>query len=144
MTEHQIELVKNSWKILSKVDPELIGDVFYSKLFIEMPQVRPLFKTPRATQSRKLIATLSIIVNRLDELEILTKDIEELAIRHVKYGVRPEHYSVVGSALFWTLERGLGIDWNSEVAEAWHTCYTTLSQTMIRAAYPAKNISSFL
>jgi len=141
MTEHQIELVKNSWKILSKVDPELIGDVFYSKLFIEMPQVRPMFKTPRGTQSRKLIATLSIIVNRLEELEELTKDIEELAIRHVKYGVKPEHYKAVGSALFWTLERGLGIDWSSEIAEAWHTCYSTLSQTMIKAAYPVRTTS---
>lgn len=141
MTEQQIELVKNSWKILSKVDPELIGDVFYSKLFIEMPHVRHLFKTPRATQSRKLIATLSIIINRLDDLEKLTKDIEELAIRHVKYGVKPEYYSAVGSALFWTLERGLGIDWSKEVAEAWLKCYTTLSQTMINAAYPAKTNS---
>jgi len=135
MTEHQIELVKNSWKLLRKVDPVLIGDVFYSKLFVDLPQVQHLFKTEREQQSKKLIATLAVVVNKLDHLEELTNDIEQLALRHIKYGVKPEHYTYVGAALLWTLERGLGVDWNEEVKQAWSKCYSILSSTMINAAY---------
>ena len=65
----------------------------------------------------------------------LTEDIKQLAIRHVAYGVKITHYKFVGEALLWTLEQGLGKDWNEEVESAWTACYTTLSETMIKAAY---------
>ena len=134
MTEHQIVLIKNSWKLLRNIKPAIIGDVFYSKLFVDVPQVVHLFKTPRELQSEKLIAMLTLIVSKLQSLDDLTKDIEQLAIRHVSYGTKPEHYKAVGNALLWTLERGLGRDWNPELKEAWSACYNHLSSTMIRAA----------
>ena len=62
------------------------------------------------------------------------QSIADLAIRHRDYGTKPKHYASVGQALLWTLEKGLGYDWNEEVAEAWLTCYTLLSNTMIDAA----------
>jgi hemoglobin-like flavoprotein len=142
MTQHQVELVKNSWKLLRKVDPVLIGDVFYSKLFVDFPYVEHLFKTPREEQSKKLIAILAVVVSKLDQLEELTSDIEKLASRHVSYGVKPEHYAHVGSALLWTLERGLGGDWNEELKQAWATCYGILSSTMINAAYQKDSTKS--
>ena len=135
MTEQQIALVKNSWKLLQQVDPALIGDVFYSKLFLDFPQLQPLFKTPRAEQSKKLIAVLAVVVNKLERLEELSNDIRQLSVRHVHYGVKPEHYQAVGGALLWTLERGLGADWNEDIKAAWAKCYAILSQTMIKAAY---------
>ena len=58
-----------------------------------------------------------------------------LAKRHVNYGAKPEHYPVVGAALLWTLEKGLGEAWTPEVAEAWTAAYGTLSGYMISEAY---------
>ena len=58
-----------------------------------------------------------------------------LAKRHVAYGAKPEHYPVVGSALLWMLERGLGDAWTKEVADAWTAAYGTLSGSMIEQAY---------
>jgi hemoglobin-like flavoprotein len=142
MTEQQIALIKNSWKLLRNVDPVLIGDVFYSKLFVDVPEVKHLFKTTRAEQSKKLITMLGMIVAKLDRLDDLTTEIEQLAVRHVKYGTRPEHYAAVGGALLWTLERGLGADWNNVLREAWAACYGHLSSTMIRAAgYELKKVN---
>ena len=134
MTAEQIALVKKSWKIFRDIDPVLIGDVFYSKLFIEVPHVKHLFKTSRDIQSKKLIDMLNIIVGRLDRLQELTEDIEQLAIRHIHYGAKPEHYQAVGRALIWTLKQGLGVDWTRDVEEAWISCYKMLSDTMIKAA----------
>ena len=72
---------------------------------------------------------------RLDKLDELTEEITAMAKRHAEYGLRPAHYKLVGSALLWTLQQGLGNDWNEEVHDAWAACYTVLAETMIGAAY---------
>jgi hemoglobin-like flavoprotein len=134
MTTEQILLVKKSWSIFREIDPVLVGDVFYSKLFFDMPYLEKLFHTPKEEQSRKLIEMLSVIVGRLDRLEELTEEIRQLAIRHVQYGVKEQHYKAVGAALLWTLRQGLGNDWNEKVNQAWATCFQILSETMINAS----------
>lgn len=134
MTTAQILLVKKSWSIFREIDPVLVGDVFYSKLFFDMPYLEKLFHTPKDEQSRKLIEMLSVIVGRLDRLEELTEEIKQLASRHVRYGVKEQHYKAVGTALLWTLRQGLGNDWNEKVSEAWATCFQILSETMINAS----------
>jgi nitric oxide dioxygenase len=48
--------------------------------------------------------------------------------------VTPDHYDTVGSALLWTLEKGLGEQFTDDVREAWTAAYTLLSSTMIDAA----------
>ncbi|HEX7846167.1 MAG TPA: globin domain-containing protein [Chitinophagaceae bacterium] len=135
MTQDEILLIKASWKQLQKIEAVLIGDAFYSKLFLEAPYIRPLFKSSRVEQGNKLIATLAILVKQLEKPDQLTHAIEQLAIRHVQYGVKPEHYELVGNTLLWTLGKLLGNSWNSALQQAWTNCYTALSGTMIRAAY---------
>jgi hemoglobin-like flavoprotein len=51
----------------------------------------------------------------------------------VAYGVTDEHYSSVGRALIWTLERVLGADFTPEVKEAWTTVYNVIADTMKNA-----------
>ena len=72
---------------------------------------------------------------RLSDLPSILPAASALAKRHVDYGARPEHYPVVGAALLWTLERGLGPQWTSEAASAWTAAYSTLSSFMIAEAY---------
>ena len=134
MTKDQILLIKKTWSIFREIDPVLIGDVFYSKLFFDMPQLENLFHTPKEDQSKKLVNMLSIIIGRLDNLEALTEEIKHLAIRHVQYGVKEQHYKAVGTALLWTLQQGLGRDWNEDVRKAWSVCFQILSDTMINAS----------
>jgi len=134
MTKEQILMVKRTWSIFREIDPVLIGDVFYSKLFFDIPQLENLFHTPKEDQSKKLVDMLSVIIGRLDNLEELTEEIEQLAIRHVQYGVKEQHYKAVGAALLWTLQQGLGRDWNEKVRQAWTVCFQILSDTMINAS----------
>ena len=76
---------------------------------------------------------LTAIVSRLDGLDELSKEVAALANRHVSYGVKPFHYKLVGEALLWTLQQGLGKHWNPELEEAWKACYQELSTSMIRS-----------
>lgn len=134
MTPDQIALVQQSF---AKVAPiaDQAAVMFYERLFELAPAVKPLFASDMAEQRRKLMATLAIVVNGLSNLETILPAASALATRHVAYGARPEHYPVVGAALLWTLETGLGEAWTEDVADAWTAAYTLLSGFMINQAY---------
>jgi hemoglobin-like flavoprotein len=130
MNEEEILIVKKTWKSFRGIDPYLIGDIFYSKLFSDNPALRKLFPTDMHTQYKKLIDMIGIVVAKLDRREELTIDLQQMATRHVKYGVRYKHYSLVGDALLWTLEKGLGKEWTPAVKNAWTKCYQTVAVVM--------------
>jgi hemoglobin-like flavoprotein len=134
MTQKEVLVVKKSWQLLRGIDPLLIGDVFYGRLFLQEPALRSMFPPEMKGQYQKLVDMLSYIVSKLDRMDQLTEDIRQLAIRHAGYGVKPAHYKLVGDALLWTLGRGLGKDWSPEVESAWKKCYEMLSATMIVSA----------
>jgi nitric oxide dioxygenase len=56
---------------MQKIDPAIVADVFYSKLFSDKPALRRMFPTKMDQQYRKLIDMLSAIIARLDRLEEL-------------------------------------------------------------------------
>jgi len=116
------------------MDPAVIGDAFYSKLFSYNPSLRKMFPSNMSLQYQKLMDMFNTIIARLDKLDDLTNEISAMAQRHVRYGVRPAHYKLVGNALLWTLKQGLGNDWTPEVANAWTKCYALLSEAMILAS----------
>ncbi len=138
LTGKQIRIIKKSWEVFRMMDPAIIGDVFYSKLFLEYPVLRKLFKPSMDEQYKKLIDMLSFIVSHLERIDDITGDIQQLAIRHVEYGVKEKHYTAVGEALLYTLEKGLGNDWSEETKDVWITCYAILTTEMIAVAYPNK------
>jgi hemoglobin-like flavoprotein len=134
MTPDQIKLVQQSFAKVAPIS-EQAAVLFYDRLFEIAPSVRAMFPNDMTEQRRKLMATLAIVVNGLSNLEMILPAASSLATRHVAYGAKAEHYPVVGEALLWTLEKGLGADWTPEVAKAWTVAYTTLSEFMIAQAY---------
>lgn len=118
---------------------EIVGKLFYEKLFQIAPDTRPLFPESLDEQGRKLVQTLSWIVDHLDQPDDLAAGAEALAVRHLAYGVTPDHYDAVGSALVATLRTGLGDSFSGEDEAAWVRIYGGLSQKMITAAYSDAN-----
>ena len=116
------------------MDPMVVGTLFYGKIFEIAPDARDMFKTEIPEQSKKVFSMLNYVISKLDSLEDIIGEIAKLARRHTTYGVKEEHYAVVGNALLWTLEEGLGTDWNEDLKEAWSDCYSILATAMINAA----------
>lgn len=134
MTTDNIELVKQSWALVAKMEMETVGGLFYNRLFEIMPEVKPMFsRSSMPEQSKKLLTMLSYVISKLDKLEDIMDEVKKLAQRHTKYGVRDEHYSAVGTALLWGLEKGLGEHWNDDVRIAWTEIYITLAGAMMTA-----------
>ncbi len=134
MTPDHVKLVQESFAKVAPIS-ETAAVLFYDRLFEIAPKVKAMFPTDLTEQRRKLMATLAVVVNGLGNLESVLPAASALAKRHVSYGAKAEHYPVVGSALLWTLEKGLGDGWTPDVAEAWTAAYGTLSGFMISEAY---------
>ena len=134
MNPTQIKLVQESFAKVAPIS-ETAAVLFYDRLFEVAPQVKAMFPADMKEQRKKLMATLAVVVNGLGNLESILPAASALAMRHVSHGVKKEHYPVVGAALLWTLEKGLGDAWTPELADAWTTAYGTLSGFMISEAY---------
>jgi nitric oxide dioxygenase len=134
MTPTQVALVQESFAKVAPIS-EAAALLFYDRLFEIAPQVRAMFPDDMTEQRRKLMMMLAAVVNGLGNLETILPAASALAKRHVGYGAKAEHYPVVGAALLWTLEQGLGDGWTPELADAWGTAYGTLSGYMISEAY---------
>ncbi|MEK9970264.1 MAG: globin family protein [Ferrovibrio sp.] len=137
MTPDQIALVKESF---AKVVPikEVAAAAFYDRLFILDPALKPLFKGDLKSQGQKLMQALATVVTALDRLETVLPVVQDLARRHVAYGVQDSHYATVGGALLDTLDTAFGKDFTPEIRAAWATAYGTLSDAMIDAAKSAR------
>lgn len=134
MTTAEIQLVKQSWAQVEAIDPVIAGGLFYGRLFEIAPHLKPMFREPVSEQSKKLLIMIGYVIKRLDKLDSILDEVAGLARSHVKYGVKEEHYDLVGTALLWTLEKALTKDWTAEVENAWQQCYQVLSSAMINAA----------
>lgn len=129
MTPQQIELVQTSFK---KVVPiaGIAADLFYDRLFEIAPEVRSMFPQDMKAQKVKLMAMLGTAVSNLHRLDEILPAVTALGDRHRSYGVTAAHYAPVGTALLWTLEKGLGPDFTPEVKEAWAETYTAIAGVM--------------
>jgi len=134
MTSEQVALIQQSFAKVAPISDQA-AMIFYDRLFEIAPPVKAMFPHDMTEQRKKLMATLAVVVNGLSNLESVLPAASALAKRHVSYGAKPEHYPVVGSALLWTLEKGLGSGWTPDVADAWGAAYGTLSGFMISEAY---------
>jgi len=129
MTEDQKILIRASFARIAP-NAQVVAALFYTRLFILDPNLRPLFKGDLEEQGYKLMAMIGVAVANLDRLDAIVPAIQALGARHAGYGVPNESYATVGAALTWTLEQGLGADYTPEMAAAWTDCYATLAEVM--------------
>ena len=133
MTPQQIALVQSTFEKIRPIS-QAAAEMFYGRLFELEPSLRPLFSEDMKEQERKLMATLEIMAKGLSVQEVILPALQELGKRHVRYGVKPEHYGTVASALLWTLDQGLGEEFTLDVREAWIEAYTLMAGVMKEAS----------
>ena len=133
MTPNQIKLVQATFAQIVPI-AATVADLFYGRLFEIAPHVRPMFPEDLTEQKKQLMAMLGTAVAGLCHLDTLVPAVSALGRRHAGYGVKAQHYVSVGSALLWTLEKGLGTAFTPEVKDAWTSAYILLWTTMTDAA----------
>lgn len=134
LSPEERELIRANFRIVS-CDREQAAARFYEILFEKAPETRRLFVNDLGRQGAELMNKLGMIVAQLHSFSGLVPVLEELALRHVAYGVKPHHYPPVGAALVEMLSEFAGEDFTPETRAAWIKAYGELSELMIRSAY---------
>jgi len=141
ITESEKEAVRRTWRLVVPI-AGTAADLFYKRLFELRPDYAALFSGDMTVQKRKLLQMLAFIVKSLDWPESAWKDpvsaeedlmlvVLALGRRHKElYRIPPESYAVVGEALLWTLDYGLGKAFDDAARTAWLHVYQLVSTTM--------------
>jgi hemoglobin-like flavoprotein len=137
ITPQQKELVQKTWVMVVPI-ADTAAELFYGRLFELEPEYRKMFKNDMTEQGKKLMKTINIAVEALDDVEPLVPVLKQMGADHAGYGVQERDYNVVGAALLWTLEKGLGDAFTDEVKNAWGAVYELLASVMKEGAAEAE------
>src|SRR5213083_2188671 len=119
------ELLETSFQAIV-LHGEAFVTAFYERLFTRFPETRAFFAaTDMFEQRKKLQQSLALIVQHMQHPE-------ELGQRHVTYGIRPEHYPLVGAVLLETFADFLGKHWTQAHHDAWVKGYEAVSSLMLK------------
>lgn len=130
MTPEKIRLIQESFARLAP-HAEMLGSLFYSRLFVTHPELRSLFANDMRVQERKLMQTIAVVVESLENATAVLPTLKELGMQHVGYKVQPADYTPVGEALIWTFQQSLGEDFTPALQEAWLEAYTLITTVML-------------
>jgi len=133
-----LDVLETSFDLVAARGDDLM-DVFYARLFVAAPAVRPLFATtdPRR-QKAMLLAALVLLRRSLRDLEAVVPKLRDLGARHVAYGARPEHYPVVGQVLIASMAEIAGPAWSDAYENEWTAAVAIVAATMIEGAEAAE------
>lgn len=137
-----VELLEQSFELVKPRADEFVAS-FYNNLFTDYPDAQPLFEhTDMAAQQQMLKGALVMVVGNLRRPEVLSKSLQGLGARHIKYGALPEHYPLVGNSLIKTLGQYAGTAWNPKLEGAWVDAYGAITDLMLEgASYEASAVA---
>lgn len=129
-----IGTLEQSFDLVAPRGDELV-DSFYRRVLTMAPHLAPLFAgTDLTDQKKKLLTTLVLLRKSLRNLDAIVPALESLGARHERYGVRPEHYPIVGAALLETMAEIGGPAWQPGYTVAWTDAYEIVQEAMLRGA----------
>ena len=129
-------LIQESFALVEG-EADKLASHFYALLFLEDPTLRDLFPPMMDAHRDRLITGLITLVHRAHDSEALEEYVRQLGRDHRRFGVRPEHYSVVGQCLLSTLRRFAGPRWTAEMDGCWYAAFQRVAGLMVEAANEA-------
>jgi hemoglobin-like flavoprotein len=108
LTSNDVELIKNSWKIVVKEGLTKYGVNMMIRVFLEHKNLKPLWRFARGLETaeqmhsnqllkmhgEKLFNAIDLAINSLDDLGTLVPILIQLGYSHYNWGVREEHFPV--------------------------------------------------
>lgn len=133
------DLLRTTWATATAGDRgHALAVGFYSRLFVKHPELRSMFAGDMADQRKKLVATVSLVVRSVDNLDAVVPILQRLGRDHVRFGVVAADYDHVGEALVAALEVHAADVWTEQAAQAWGDAYRIVADVMVSAAEAAE------
>lgn len=129
-----------SWSILQD-KREGLTTHFYEQLFNMAPHLESLFTKPQAMQHVMLQKALDMLVSGVRDPSVLQEEVKAIALRHIKYDITREDFTVFGEVLIGALRNAAGpCDWDDETEKAWHDIYSHTTQAFRHVLSSGKNL----
>ena len=118
LTAAQKRLIRESFLTLAPA-LDLVGQLFYLKLFRLDPAFRTRFGADPKTQGRKFMAAVKLGIISLNHDDGLAPILKLLGVRYRQMGLKVRDYRTMTKALIWTLERSLEKRFTRQAKDAW-------------------------
>jgi len=163
-SQHHMTTVQMSWETVKGLGTDKVGEAFYVKFFALEPESVQLF--PLSVRQRyrdwadeteepevldasldspalrklwaKVVDAVGSAVAGLHDFNRLVPMLQQLGMRHVGYGLKPEYWRVAEKVLVEVLQEGLGDQFTKEVEMAWVMVYGFMTATMMAGFEAAK------
>ena len=118
LTAAQKRLIRESFV---KIEPalDLVGQLFYLKLYRLDPSLHERFGGDSKTLGRKFMAAVKLTVIALKHEDGLTPTLKLLGVRQRQLGMKVRDYRTMAKAWTWTLERSLEKSFTRQSKDAW-------------------------
>jgi hemoglobin-like flavoprotein len=143
--------VIGSWEAMKRINnyEEVVGSKLFQRLFDKCPKAKVLFGFPididvyssELLNSKQFLTHAAFMLEMIDtalnmlgpDIELLTEIMHDLGRKHIRYGVKPEFFPIMGEALVCALQDALGGGFTETIKASWIETYDALSGDMIRA-----------
>jgi NAD(P)H-flavin reductase/hemoglobin-like flavoprotein len=126
-------ILKQSFAHIEPVAEKAVG-YFYARLFMANPELRSMFPQVMDVQRKHFLTALARTVWSMDDPQALNEYLCQLAVDHRKFGVRENHYQVIGETLVATLRMFSDGLWTARAQSAWETALDHIATVMTQAA----------
>ena len=142
INSNALTTVQMSWLQVKQLGTDTVGGLFYKKFFQLEPTAKALF--PMSVRLRykdwdtdeeegedptnspalrklwaKFVTVVGSAVAGIQDCSKLVPSLQQLGIRHVAYGLKPEYFNLAGKVLIEVLAEWLGESFTKEVENAW-------------------------
>lgn len=118
LTAAQKRLIRESFM---RIEPalDLVGQLFYLKLYRLDPSLRDRFGGDSKAFGRKFMAAVKLTIIALNHEDGLTPTLKLLGLRQRQLGMKVRDYRTMAKAWTWTLERSLEKSFTRQSKDAW-------------------------
>lgn len=135
MDDHSISLILSSIVKLTPMD-ERVDVMFNERLLDVYPDVYRLFVFDVPPAERKLILTISLVLDQLRHFGAIFPAVKALAQSNKTFRLVEMHYDALGETLIWTLRRSLGARFCCDLERAWRNALSRSPRQMRVVAGP--------
>jgi nitric oxide dioxygenase len=126
-----VEMLERSFDLVAPRGEDLVNHL-YANIFARAPSALSLFSETDMTRQKKMVLQILIMLRKsLRNLDAIVPALQSLGVRHARYGVLPEHYPVVGSALLEAMATVGGDEWKPAYTAAWADAYGVVRDVML-------------
>ena len=109
--------------------------IFYKSMFTAHLELLDMFNLTNqeiGTQTLALTNTIYFVVENIDHLHVLLRQVLLIAHKHRALRVLPEHYPIVGKYLLKAVKNFLGDQAREEILGSWKAAYTIIADVLIK------------